>query len=356
MNGKKVVGIDLAKRTFESVRMQDGEKDKWYRGKTGQGDRMKFYEYLDADDIVILEAGSMAFLMAKEIKKYAGCEVYVLNPSELHIIFKSLKKNDKEDAKKLARLGLRNPIDELPLVPVPSDSEEKMRRLVARQAYLKRDLTQQKNRLHGLFVKAGIVNIKKSELAGKANREKTVEQLPGDLRDEAYMLMEVMNMLERQLKKAEQDIKKQLKANPGYTNLVLSMPGIGPIMAASLLAYVGDGKRFTKPNQISYYAGLVPKLKSSGEMMHHGHILQKGCKALRRNAVQSANGLLTSRYQGPLRDFYDRISKRRGKKIAKVALARKMLETIYVMLSTGEMFRDSWENMLPQKLKYYGLT
>jgi hypothetical protein len=63
---------------------------------------VKLYKHLGTGDKVVLEAGNLAFMMAKEIEKGVGCTVRVLNPSRLAIIYATDKKTDKEDALKLA--------------------------------------------------------------------------------------------------------------------------------------------------------------------------------------------------------------------------------------------------------------
>jgi hypothetical protein len=68
--------------------------------------------------------------MTREIMSMKKAKVYILNPRRLYVIWKTTKKTDAEDALKLARLGLRYPIEELPLVPLPTAEEEKLREVV----------------------------------------------------------------------------------------------------------------------------------------------------------------------------------------------------------------------------------
>ncbi len=81
--------------------------------KATHEDRQEFISSLRKDDVVALETGNRSFVLAKLIQKQVGCRVYVLNAGKLHIIFKSLKKTDKEDALRIAKFIQRIPEEEL---------------------------------------------------------------------------------------------------------------------------------------------------------------------------------------------------------------------------------------------------
>ena len=100
----RFVGIDLGKRTYEMAIVGKGGKVTRSNGKTSAEGRKKLYEKLKPTDKVSLEAGTLAFIMAKEIEVCVRCKVYVLNPYRLSIIYRSMKKTDKEDALKLAHI------------------------------------------------------------------------------------------------------------------------------------------------------------------------------------------------------------------------------------------------------------
>ncbi|EKO33137.1 transposase [Leptospira santarosai str. MOR084] len=129
--------------------------------------------WLNPNDVVDLEAGSQSFRIAKSILN-KGIQVIVLNPGDLATIYQSLKKTDKEDSLKIARLIQRYPMEELPTVPVPTDEEEDNRRLCTEQENWTRQLTQGKNRLHSLFTQAGLTEITKKHLRTKSSRETSV--------------------------------------------------------------------------------------------------------------------------------------------------------------------------------------
>ena len=100
VNEGRKVGIDLGKKTYEIKFIQNNGKVTGTNGKTDKAGRKKLYAMLKPSDRVAIEVCSLAMVMAKEIKEKVGCEVVLLNPSQIALIYRSLKKNDKEDALK----------------------------------------------------------------------------------------------------------------------------------------------------------------------------------------------------------------------------------------------------------------
>ena len=127
MNDQKCfIGIDMSKRSFEVAVVSNADPRilrKKY--KATHEDRQEFISSLRKDDVVALETGNSSFVLAKLIQKQVGCTVYVLNAGKLHIIFKSLKKTDKEDGvpRRPPFLWVKVPRWQLPVQP---SSEECM--------------------------------------------------------------------------------------------------------------------------------------------------------------------------------------------------------------------------------------
>ena len=99
-------------------------------GKTTAESRQELYKQLTASDAAALEAGNLAFLTAKELEAAAGCRVYGLNPHRPAVISRSMKKTDKEDVLKLARILEDMKEKRLPTVPVPGAGETGKRKPV----------------------------------------------------------------------------------------------------------------------------------------------------------------------------------------------------------------------------------
>jgi transposase len=201
--GERAVGIDLAKRTMEVRFMSDSEKTRAWNCKTDTIGRKNLYAQLTRNDVVGIEACSLA--IAREIKQKTEADVWVLNPGKLAIIYKSTKKTDSEDAIKIARLLLRYPKEELPIVPIPSEREEKERAIVKELGFLKSQRTDFINRLHTKFVAEGITTIIKSDLKTKVKRDASVDLLYGIHLAEAKRMIMVIDMLEVQIEQLEKE-------------------------------------------------------------------------------------------------------------------------------------------------------
>lgn len=119
-----------------------------------------------------------------------------------------------------------------------------------------------------------------------------------------------------------------------------SMPAIGPVTAVSFVATLDTPERFAGPRQVEAYLGLVPSERSSGEKQRRGRLTKAGNRQMRSLLVEAAWGIVRSKRPEtePLRRWAERIGQRRGKKVAVVALARKLAGILFVMWRDGQDF------------------
>ena len=120
-----------------------------------------------------------------------------------------------------------------------------------------------------------------------------------------------------------------------YVQVLCQIHGVGRYIAMLVIAETGDITRFPSARHLCAWAGLTPTIRSSDGRARLGHISHQGSPALRWALVEAAQH--ATRGTGPLRDAYERIAKRRGKHVAKVAIARKMLTLCYYGLRDGEI-------------------
>ena len=349
------VGIDLSKRSMEVVRLTGEEKPKQAKFKTANKHLPALVSWLNKDDVVAMEAGELAFFINRYLDKHVGCKIILLNAGDLATIYQSLKKTDKEDALKLARLIKRIPDNELPVVSLPSEKEEQARRLSSENGFDKASRTRLINRLHSIFVREGITEVSKAELKNKTTRDKLISELNESNQKEATRLIEQIELLEKQIKETGEEERKVLNANAKQTRIYMSMPGIGPKAAVALSGYLSDGSRFSHRKQFAYYSGLVPRVDCSGEKNRYGRIIKRGCRPIRAVIIQSAWALVRSGKGGDLSSKYKDLMVRRGKNRAIVAVARKMLEVLYTMVKKGRVYDSVDDEFIDKKLKHYGL-
>ena len=172
--------------------------------------------------------------------------------------------------------------------------------------------------------------------------EKRVDELriPKTLHSEVEPLFLVMRGIDEQIKQTTERLREQTDNNQ-VTKRFCTAPGIGPITASTFLAVIDDVNRFASAPKVTSYLGIVPQEFSSSEKRFRGRITKAGNSRLRWLLVEAAWSIVA--HPRPeteyLRAWYSRIMLRRGKKIAVVALARKLAGILYAMWRDGTEFR-----------------
>ena len=207
-----------------------------------------------------------------------------------------------------------------------------------------------KNRIHATLTRHGI-SIPVADIFGKRGL-RIIES-----RSSVLSKMEkitLADMLERikDLKDRSSSIEDEMaRCTTGNNNvkLLMTIPGINIYSATSIVAEIGDIKRFEKKEKLASYAGLTPRQNQSGNRDIKGHITKHGPSMLRFILVTAAHSLI--KYSKKMKMKYLSIVRRLGKNRAIVAIARILVETIYVMLSRGEEFHDQIESLTERKQK-----
>ena len=121
--------------------------------------------------------------------------------------------------------------------------------------------------------------------------------------------------------------------------LLQTIPGVGFLTAATLVAELGDWRRFAGPKQVAAYVGLVSSVRASAQHARYGHLTKSGSGHARRALVEAAH--VAIRLPGPARDRYLAVLPRRGKKVALVAAARTLLCVAWTLLVRGERYHPA---------------
>ena len=364
-----IIGLDLSKQTYSGCKLS-GEgytRRRNFNGKMtqGEGGYVRLLDEISTDDLVIMEAGSSSFNLARFLTNNTSAEIVVLNPAHLRLIWDSQRKTDKADAMKLACIGRDMRPEAWPTVSIPTEEEQAERSIVTFHVYLKRKETADYNRFFALFNGVGYPDIdkKRCKLDSDYRYMLVSELLTGQAQDVGRIINSGIDLLSLQLAEVEQQLIEICLTHPQQALAWLSIPGIGLINAATLIAYVGDGSRFSKPEQLLNYAGMVPKLNQSGETDIHGKMTKKGKTCVRRNIVQGACSLLTVipyNSNCPLSRFAYKKKKEEPffSKVA-VAVANRMLRTGLALLHKNDLYCTAKEDdykKLKQKLTGYKLS
>jgi transposase len=336
---RRYVGIDLGKREYTMAIIGRNGKMSIHQGKTSDQGRQALYRLLERTDKVALEAGNLAFIMAREIQERVGSEVRVLNSAKLPFIWDAPTKTDKEDAMKLAHLVEERRDEKLPIVPLPSEKEIERRKTLSSYGREMKNRIRHINTLHALFVHQGHTTIVKKNLATDEKRREAVKVLTGLEREEAEWIVKYLDLHEQRIKELKGKMQKEAKNDEDMKNLQ-TIPGVGPVVAYAFAAHVGDGSRFSTGAQVSNFIGFVPRLDYSGTIQHNGPITKHGNGYLRGLLVQAAWSAVRSKTGGALQERYKQKTADQGmsKKKTIVSIGRRLAETMYSVLKNKSKY------------------
>jgi transposase len=145
-------------------------------------------------------------------------------------------------------------------------------------------------------------------------------------------LLELLDRLSPTIAELSQVIEQEAEKCPAAQRL-RTHPGVGSLTALAFVLIIGSAERFQCGKQIASYLGLVPLEESSGNRRRLGHITKQGNALLRFLLVEAAQ--VTVRSIPEWRNKYFHLAMRRGRKIAKVAMARRLAVQMFWMLRKG---------------------
>ena len=251
----------------------------------------------------------------------SGVDTVLANPTKVRLIAASKHKTDTNDARMLAELLASGYLPEA--YRAPADVME-LRNLVRERHYLVSVRTGFKNRPKGVVTARGEHDILETCLT-TAGRQYIEAHNLIELRD----LSEIITELTVYIKRLEADIDHALKDNQ-LAQLLTTVPTMGPISIATVVAEVGDMTRFASAKKLANYAGLVPGQRSSGARLRYGRITKVGSKYLRHTMVECAMRL-RAHHDPALYAWYERVKAVSSPMKARVALARKLLTITWYM-------------------------
>lgn len=285
---------------------------------------------------VLLEASTESEWVARHLESL-GHEVVVADPgyAPMYATRSRRVKTDRRDARTLAeacRLGAYRPAHRL------SEAQRHVRAELAVRDALVRTRTRFIAVLKALVRRDGL-----RLTAGDAERTAAkfavldaTGAVSDALRGEVAPLLAVLAPLNDQIAAADRRLAAVAAADARVRRLTTA-PGVGPVTATAFVATLDDAGRFTDAHQVMAYLGLVPSEKSSGERQHRGRITKAGSPRVRWLLVEAAWRVLRSRDPdaAPLQAWAGRVALRRGRRVAVVALARRLAGVLYVMWRDG---------------------
>jgi transposase len=332
-DGRQVVGMDLHRRRSVLVRMtEDGRKLGTAKITNSPAELRKEIARAGKHPKVVLEA-TYGWYWAADTLAEAGAEVHLAHPLGVKAFSYRRVKNDERDSADLADL-LR--MGRLPEAWIAPHEIRELREITRYRHKLVGLRTSCKDQVHGVLAKLG-VTVTCTGIFGVAGsawldglglpqpyggKVTSLRHLAGELTAEITMLSEVI---------------ASLLAGDRGCQVIQQLPGIGPVLAAVIVAEIGDVTRFKTPAQLCSWAGLTPRHRESDTKVARGHVTKQGSRLLRWALIEAIQRIPRDCVIGAVKD---KIIARRGKEarnIAKVAAARRLLTLVYYGMRDGQI-------------------
>lgn len=324
----KYIGIDYHKQYFVATVMNErGEVIRRDKASTDRTSIRKYFRDVQSKEEVkaVMEACYGWEYFYDETSDLVD-ELIMAHPLKARLIAEARIKTDTIDSETLAHL-LR--ADLIPRAYAPDSATRSKKNLLRYRSSLVAMKVRLKNIIHSVLTRNHIEDSGFTSLSDKFGKQGMVYLRSVVLKDnDTAILNDYLDLLEETRSKiniADQQIRFVFREDK-ICGLLRSIPGIGYTLAVTIRYEIDDIERFISAGKLCSYAGLVPSTYSSGNRTFQGKITKQGNKWLRWAMVEAAQKAPNNDLW--LRSFYKRIS-RNGKKIARVAVARKLLEIVY---------------------------
>ena len=325
-NRKYNVGLDIHEEWFYgTILTKEGELVTEGTVKYSKEGIQNFLGSFPSTDIIIAIESCGLSRGVYSLLNELGYEVVLANAKKTHDIA-GCKKTDKVDSRTLADL-LRTGY--LPIVYAPDENVQKLRDITRHRARLVRTRAKYQTMIKSYLSRDG------KKFPGNWNKKTMSELKKMDPLIETFV--NVIEVVNEQIKKINRNIKRIAQCNY-LVQILATMPGIGEYSAILIVGEIGDIKRFDNPKSLVRYAGLCPGIYQSGNKTYD--TIETANNQWLKWIITECSGratLLNKRYM----KYFLRVRKRKGFRVARRALARKMIIDIWHMLSKEESFNKS---------------
>lgn len=290
---------------------------------------------------VAVEATGNWYWIIDEIEQ-AGLQPRLVHPRKAKLMMGQTNKTDKLDARGLNRLQ-RN--GTLPVVWIPPGPLRDLRELTRTRLVLAAQRTRLKNRLTATLAKWGTPASEYSDPYGKRGRaelENHLQRLPEQTRWVSQQLLLQLDFVKQQVQQLEERLEKLVEVTEAMQWL-LSMPGVGVILAATIALEIGEIERFPSGEQLASYAGTTPRVHASGGKVRYGPLRADVNRYLKWAFAEAANSVAVNFRRCPDRHvsrLYARVRQHKGHPKAVGAVARHLAEAAFHVLRKQQAYRD----------------
>ena len=327
------VGLDVhRKRTQVAILDEEGAELLNRNVQNDPAEMIAVLGSLDAGTAVAFEA-AYGWGWLAELLEELRLDAHLAHPARCKAIASARLKNDKVDARMLAHLLRTNLLAEAWIAP--KDVRD-VRALLRHRISLVRTRTSLQSRIHAVLADAGIREDVGSLWTRDGRAWLASLDLPAARRAIVDDCLAVIDALNEPIKRLRSEIRRSPTSDPRVDALT-KLYGIGPLTAMLLVAEIGDIARFPSARKLCAWAGLTPSVRNSDRTVRHGHITKQGSAHVRWAMVEAAH---VAKRRPPFSRFYAETAQRRGRKIATVAVARKLLARAFHVLKEVDVGDD----------------
>jgi len=332
------IGLDLAKNVFQVHGVT--ERGKTVLRKQLRRDQLAPFFANLPPCLIGIEACGSAHHWARKLQAL-GHTVRLMAPQFVKPYVKS-NKNDAADAEAICEAVARPSMRFVPIKNVEQQSVLSLHRV--RQGFVKAR-TAQANQIRGLLGEYGLVvpqGIAYISQRVPALIEDAENDLPGSFRLLIQRLLEHLKVLQQQVDEIEAQIRAWHRDSEASQRLE-RVPGIGPLTASALVASIGDAKNFDNGRQFAAWLGVVPRQHSSGGKPTLLGMSKRGDAYLRTMLIHGARSVIYRATQKSAADSWlVKLTTRRNKNVAAVAMANKTARTVWALLAHGQEFKPGY--------------
>jgi transposase len=334
-----IIGCDY-QPSVQQIAVADTETGDYseHRFKHGEGEAESFYRDLKLRGISVrvgLEAtGHTPWF--QRLMAELGYELWIGDVAQITGMRVRKQKSDRQDAQFLLKLLIE---DRFPNIWIPDSKNRDLRQLLWHRHRLVQMRTWILNQLQSVAMSEGLP--RRGGLQGKPGRER-LEQLPqaGWANRRRQDLLNLLDHLNESVEDLTKAVQQQAERLP-EARLLMTYPGVGPVTALAFVLIIGYPELFQCGKQIGSYIGLIPEEASSGVHRRLGHISKQGSSLLRFLLVEAAQA--AAGFDPEWRSKFLHLAMRRERRIAKVAMARKLAVSLYWMWRKQRHFQPSVE-------------
>lgn len=341
---KPIVAFDSHKH-YTQVRIEnpDGSGVRECRIMHARGQIAGFLRQLPAGCSVAVETVGNWYNIVDEIE-LAGMQPLLVHAYKAKLMLGSVNKTDKLDAR---GLNVLQRTGTLPTVWIPPADVRDKRDLARTRMVFSNQRTKLKNRIHSAIDKYGLQDEFRdvSDIFGKKARvhlRKVFELLPSESRYTSELLLAQLETVEASISAIEERMKEVFACDE-QIELLMSLPGVGFILAVVIAGEIGDISRFPSAEHLASYSGVTPRVHSSGGKTRYGRLRQDTNHYLKWAFSEAGNSVAVNHKRWPNRHvsgLYERIRRRKCHAKAVGAVGRHLAEASYWILTKKEHYRD----------------